>query len=248
VWLLLSMLRINKWPVVRATMRDPAGALPVFLFVLALAGTFWSDGSATERWQGMVPFARLLTVTIFMAQYRENDRSAQVFVAFLFSCTVLLLLSLLLDVLNLPEENPGIPVKDHISQSLEFAICAAVLIEIGISKARTAVWVALGLFIWAGVFLGDILFVATARTSLVVVLALGCVLGFRTFRWKGALIAGMLTLGALTVLAVSSPHLKDRMLSVPSELKEEGVLYPKSGSFSGKSRSASLPRRESSVT
>ncbi len=80
----------------------------------------------------------------------------------------------------------GVPVKNYIVQSAEFAICAAVLFDIAITRASVRQWMmAAGALLLALAFLADILFVVTSRTTLVVLPALALVYGFHRFGWKG---------------------------------------------------------------
>src|SRR5262249_6960861 len=93
---------------------------------------------------------------------------------------------------------PGVPVKDYISQSGMFTICVFVILRFAYDRWRSAQHsLALALFILAGIFLANILYVATSRTFLIVIPVLLVVFGYQAFRWKGAilLLVGILALG-----------------------------------------------------
>jgi O-antigen ligase len=79
---------------------------------------------------------------------------------------------------------------------------------------------ALALAIWALIFLLNIAFVATARSTLIVFAALLVVLAVQRFDWKGILV----TLGVGVVFAglawTSSSYLQARVLAVPQEIHD----------------------------
>ena len=109
---------------------------------------------------------------------------------FLVSCTALLLLSFMLKAwpwMWWPVVIPGVPVKDYVVQSGEFLLCA-----FGLAHWAIDAWqqnrrrLALALATLALLFLGNIVFVATSRASLVVFAALVGVMAFQRFGWKGA--------------------------------------------------------------
>jgi len=112
-----------------------------------------------------------------------------------------------------------VPIKDYIVQSNEFLICAVALTHLSISAWRDGRrGMALGLAAFALAFLLNIVFVATARSTLVAFVALLAVLAFQRFNWKGVVIV----LGAGLTLAglawVSSPYLQERVLGVVQEI------------------------------
>src|SRR4029450_7174462 len=95
-----------------------------------------------------------------------------------------------------PDTFPGVPVKDYIIQSSEFLICAVALAHLSISTWRGGGRrLALGLATFALVFLINIAFVATARSTLVAFAVLLAVLAFQRFDWKG--VVAVLGVGVL---------------------------------------------------
>ena len=105
----------------------------------------------------------------------------------------------------------GVPVKDYILQSELFAICAFGLIGQAVEVWRSRVRLALGLVVLAAGFIGNLLYVQTARTTLVAMAVLVVVFALRKFGWIGALgavaIAAVLAFGAW----MSSPYLRERV-------------------------------------
>jgi O-antigen ligase len=193
-----------------------AGGLPILLWLLAAMGMLWADVSLTERLQGLNSFHKLLFVPLLLAQFYRGGRARWVIVAFLASCGVLLIASLGLALLpglswRGKDKMLGVPVKDYILQSELFVICA-----FGLLGQASAIWrarpqVALLLALAAALFIGDLLYVETARTALIVMAVLLCLLGMRQSGWKGALAA--CAIGALLAAAawMTSPHLRERM-------------------------------------
>jgi hypothetical protein len=115
---------------------------------------------------------------------------------------------------------PGIPAKDYILQSEEFLICAFVLLGIALDRARDGRWRSVaGLFALSAIFLGNIAFVATGRTALLVAPVLALLLGYRQFRWRG-LVGAALVFAVLGGAAVAgSSYLRTRLVTSVSELR-----------------------------
>jgi O-antigen ligase len=166
----------------------------------------------------------LLAIPFLLAHFRRSDRGAWVLMAFLLGCTLLLATSYFLALWpgltwRGVRAGLGVPVKDYIAQSGEFAICVFVLLPIALSVVRTRPWVSLGILSLATLFLIDFLYVATGRTALAVTVVLLLVFAFRQFGWKKG---GLVLLAAmLLVLAIweSSPFLRSRVGVVPGEIE-----------------------------
>jgi len=223
LWL-LALLPTLDVAALRRDLATAAGALPAALFVLAVIGMAWADVPFSERFDSLKVFVRLLAIPLLFVQFRRSDRGLWVIGGYLASCTALLgasWLSAIWPSLAWRKEWPGIPVKDYIVQSGEFLICALGLLHIAIAKWRQSqrgLALALGLF--ALVFLANIFFVATGRSSLIVLAVLLVVLGLQRFSWKGTL--GIIMAGA-TLAALgwfSSPYVRARVLSVLQEVRD----------------------------
>jgi O-antigen ligase len=221
VWLLAVLPTLNL-AAVRRELATPAGGLPVLLWLLGALGMLWADASWSERLRGVEPFHKLLIIPLLLAQFRESENGWRVVAAFLISCTGVLVLSwsLWLLQLELPGRDLRVPVKDYISQSGFFAICAFVLADMAIENWRRrrfhrAVLIAT----LALLFLANIAYAALGRTVLVIIPVLFVLLALRHFQWKGAvatLIAGAI-LGAL--IWASSPFLRQRAVNVLDEVR-----------------------------
>lgn len=210
-------LRSLRWAVAM-----PAAAIPLLLFAYGVIGMAWGGASFEDQWGSIKPTLRFLAIPLLFIQFRRSERGMWVLVGFLASCTVLLAVSWLHAVWPLyraGRTQPGIPVKDYIVQSGEFLICAFALTHLSISAWRDGRWRAtLGLTTLALMFLINIAFVATARSSLIIFAALLVVVALQRFNWKGA--AAVVMAGAVfSGLAwVSSSHLRARVFSVASEI------------------------------
>jgi O-antigen ligase len=116
---------------------------------------------------------------------------------------------------------PGVQLKDYIVQSGEFLICAFALTHLAITRWRSDRRAqALALALFALVFLANIVFVATGRSTLVIFMVLLPVLAFQRFRWRGVLAiigAGIILAG---VAWTSSPYLRERVLAVAEEIQQ----------------------------
>lgn len=142
--------------------------------------------------------------------------------AFLASCTAVMLTSWLMFVdprilLN-PLRSPGVPVKNYIAQSQEFALCAfaALGAAVYLLKAQRKTWAALLLVLGIG-FLANMVFVASSRTVFVCIPVLIVIFAARYFSVRGfaALMAAVIAIGA--VAWMSSPYLQMRAATISSE-------------------------------
>jgi O-antigen ligase len=161
-------------------------------------------------------------IPLLLAQFRYSGRVAWVLGGFLASCTALLLLSYVLKAwpwIWWSVRTPGVPVKDYVVQSGEFLLCAFGLVHWALDAWRqNQRWLVLALGTLALLFLGNIVFVATSRASLVVFVALLGLMAFQRFGWKGAV--GMIAGGALLagVAWTSSSHFRERIMAVSDEI------------------------------
>src|SRR5262249_42872434 len=126
---------------------------------------------------------------------------------------------------------PGVPVKDYILQSGEFVLCSFALLDRAITgwgKERLKSVLLAGL---ALVFLGNVVFVALGRTSVVVIVVLFGLLAPRHFerRALAAFIAAGVVVAALAWTA--SPYLRSRVTHLVAEL--DGSIADRNESSAG---------------
>jgi O-antigen ligase len=214
LWL-IALLPTLDIAAVRREVMSAAGGLPVLLWVLGALGMLWADASWSERVEGVSGFHKLLMVPLLLAQFRRSGQAQWVALAFLASSGLLLVISWALALTPgltwRGKDGVGVPVKDYILQSAIFAICAFGLIGQAAELWRSRLRRALLLLAGAALFIANILFVVTARTTLAVMVVLVLLLGLRRFGWKGALgacLAGCVLAGAAWA---SSPHLREQV-------------------------------------
>jgi hypothetical protein len=205
-----TLALIAIWLVMRIPMRDfaalrceiltPAGGLPVALCAMGMLGVLWSDAPVAERVNGLSSYYKLLAIPLLLAQFRcfepgkvrRTECGTWVVAGFLISCTILLLVSwglVLLPDLPWRGRNPdivGVPVKDRITQSSLFVLCAFGLIESAFdARGNMRRALTFGTLLLALGFLANVLFVATSRTALVLIPVLLFLFGVRRFGWYG---------------------------------------------------------------
>lgn len=218
LWL-VALVPTLDIPLVRRTLREPAAALPVALWLLALVGMLWADASWHDRFWGLDGFHKLLVIPLLLAQFRRSERGIYVVYGFFFSCIAMLFASSGLRVLwtwwsvTVPGKLPGLLVRDYIAQSSEFLICAIVLFGLAAERWRANAKLAAAAVLLALIFLGNIFYVAPGRTALAILPLLLVLFGFRYFGWKGVL-AAIVAAGVLAAAAwAASPLLRARMIA-----------------------------------
>jgi O-antigen ligase len=228
IWL-VAVVSSTDPAALRKILSSPSGYLPVLLVLLALAGTFWSDVSITNKIYALQPYLKLLSIPLLLTQFSRSGRGHRVLVGFLVSCSALLALSFASAIWP-PIAwwrlgNPGVPVKDQIAQSAEFVICAFCLLYVSTIewRARRHAYSAIALAS-SLLFIANVLFVATSRTELIAIASLLLVFLVRDRGWK------MLPLGLLIVVAlasvvwVSSSYIRGRVAHGVWEIKQYELL------------------------
>jgi O-antigen ligase len=208
---------------VRRELLSAAGGLPVLLWVLAAVGMLWADVSWSERVAGLSGFHKLLCIPLLLAQFRRSTQARWAIIGFLASSAVLLVVSWALVLTPgltwRGKVSPGVPVKNYIMQSAIFVICAFGLLGQAVELWHRRALLFLVLVLLAAVFVANIFYVETARTTLVVAAVMLVLFGSRQFGWKGAL--GAALIGAMLTGAVwtSSPYLRQRVSVAVKELQ-----------------------------
>ena len=208
----------------RRELSHPAAALALLLVALAALGILWSEASWARAFQGFTPFAKLLVIPLLFVHFRQSERGLWVLAAFLLSCAVLLVASLILISWPRPFgwrlNTHGIPVKDRIVQSGEFVLCAFGALYLAFELFRGGRrWLAMALAGLAGAFLANVLYIAASRTSLVVIPVLLLFLGFRWFGWKGTLALALAGGAFAAIVWISSPHVQQRISDISKEVQ-----------------------------
>jgi O-antigen ligase len=225
-WLIAVLSKFDVSSVQTEVM-TAAGGLPVLLWALAAIGMLWADVGWNERLQDLRGFHKLLLIPLLLAQFRRSRWAKRSMLAFLASAFALLVVSGLTfspGLLGREKADVGVPFKDYIAQSGIFATCAIGLLGQAIELWRTGrVKRALAAIFTAVAFFGNILYVATARTTLVVVAVLLLLLGIRQFGWKGLLAVGLLAAPLVSLSWISSPYLRGRVIHMIEEVQDYRV-------------------------
>lgn len=227
LWLVTLVPTIDP-PSFLRTLRRPAALLPVIFVALTVIGMLWAEGSWSAAFHGLAPAAKLLILPLLLFQYEYSARSYQVFIAFLASCTLLLFYSWLIAIV--PEwrltmahgfDTTGVPVRNTIDQNQEFALCAFALASLAVSTFRRRHQVAaVAIALLAATFLGNIIFVALARTSLVYIVPLTVIFAFWHFDRRMTLVMMAGLTAGIAVVWISSPYLRGRVENIAVEYRE----------------------------
>ena len=221
LWFLALIPTLDPRALLRSLTR-PASSLPLAIFVLAVVGTLWSDSPWPARLQGINPVAKLLAVPFLLYHFERSQRAIWVFVALLISCALLMALSWI--VLFAPElkltstASPGVPVKNYIDQSQEFALCLFALAPFVLSlicQRRFALAAACTALMLG--FFANMMFVVSARTALIY---MPVMLGLFAILYLGRRATVLLLVGAVAAAALvwlTSPYLRDRIEAVAVE-------------------------------
>jgi O-antigen ligase len=211
--LLVSMAPFLDVNAFLQSLRRPICVLPLALFALAAVGTLWSDSPWGVRLYAVGPTVKLLMLPVLFYHFERSERGPQVLVAFLVSCVLLLAMSwaVAFDP-NLALKTGaarGVPVKDYIDQSQEFALCAVALAFPVITQLRAKrIWLAVMLIAIALSFVVNMMFVIVSRTALVTLPILLTVFALLHLKWRSIVII----LCAATVFAglgwAASPQLR----------------------------------------
>ena len=218
IWLLVVIPTFD-WADVRRELMTPAGGLPVLLVLLGVLGTLWADVSIIARWGGLGSFLKLLFIPLLFAQFRRTDRGYWVFGGYIVSCIVLLLLSFVLALWpSFPihfSHDFGVPVGNIPSQSGEFATCIFGLIFLANEAVtrRRWLWLLGCLTVIVGMLI-DMFFVATGRTSLVVMLVLLAVFAVKKLKPRGIFILFTSAIAICAVAWFSSAYLRARTAQI----------------------------------
>ena len=225
LWFAALIPTIEPRGLLRSLLR-PIAALPIALFALALLGTLWSDASWDARLHAVSPTAKLLALPLLFYHFQRSPRGLWVFIAFLASCTLLMLVSwvvFMIPELSLKEQivsgiympSRGIFVKNYIAQSQEFALCAVALaypVMMLLRAGRTRLAVLLGAVALS--LLVNMLFVAVSRTALVTMPIMLAVFALMHLKWRTNVVISCTAVVLAGLAWVASPQLQRTVTTV----------------------------------
>jgi O-antigen ligase len=213
VALLVSLVRFADARAFLQSLRRPIAALPIALFTLVVLGTLWSDAPWGVRLHAVSPAAKLLMLPVLFHHFERSSRGVKVFTAFLISCALLMVMSWIVafDPALAPKSTVeyGVPVKNYIDQSQEFALCAVALAYPVITLLRAGrIRLALLLVAIALSFVVNMAFVIVSRTALVTMPIMLAVFALLHLKWR----TNLIMLGVAIMLAglawTASPKLQ----------------------------------------
>ncbi|MBR1232040.1 O-antigen ligase [Bradyrhizobium sp. AUGA SZCCT0182] len=195
---------------------------PLAIVLIAVLGTLWADVPWQERLQGIKPAAKLLAIPFLIYHFQESRRGSWVFIAFLASCALLMGLSwivLFAPALKLATTaSAGVPVKNYIDQSQEFALCMVALapcIATLYKHHRYAAAVACAVLALG--FFANMAFVVSARSALIYVPVLLIVFALKYLDHRqSALLFAAIAIAAIAVW-FTSPYLRTRVGNIATE-------------------------------
>jgi O-antigen ligase len=158
---------------------------------------------------------KLLAVPLLLYHYERSQRAHWVLFAFVASCVLLMGLSWVTyfaDWKASPGGLAGVPVRNYIDQSHEFALCLFVMAPLILSLAANGhrAWT----FAFAAVMLGfyfDMRFVATSRTAFAYFPILLILFAAKYLNRRHAIYFLMFAAIAEFGVLLSSPYLRDRV-------------------------------------
>jgi O-antigen ligase len=221
LWIVVLVPTVD-WGAFSWNLSRPACALPLAFFGLAIVGVLWSESPWSASLHGINPVSKLLVIPLLLYHFQRSQRGTWVFLAFLGSCTLLMILSWI--VLFVPEfkiartVSDGVPVKNYIDQSQEFALCAFALARPALILFRQWQW---GRFVGCMVlilaFVANMLFVASARTALIYMTVLLVLFALLHLRRRAMLALFAATAVASMLVWTTSPYLRQRIADIAVE-------------------------------
>ncbi|MDO9414057.1 MAG: O-antigen ligase family protein [Pseudolabrys sp.] len=224
LWL-LAFIPICDLARLRRIALTPAGTLPLLLVAFGFLGMLWTDATWAERGNGISSYLKLLFIPLLMCQFTASQRAHHVLTGFLISCAVLMVVSWAIFLwpgmpFPVQTKGPGVPVKDYISQGAMFTICVAILMQLAFDHWRGGRrGVALAIVVVAVLFLANVFYVATSRTSLVVIPLLLVFFGYRQFGWKGMVASGVAFILLAAAAWPSANYLRERVNTFVQEVQ-----------------------------
>jgi len=220
VWFFVLIPTVEPRSFLRS-LKHPACFLPIAFFALAVIGTLWADGPWSARFHGVSPVAKLLAIPFLFYHFERSTRGVQVLTAFLVSCVLLLAMSwivafdprLALRAVPLKDYYGvaayGVPVKNYIDQSQEFALCAVGLAYPIVTLLRSKrILPAASLIALSLSFVVNMAFVIVSRTALVTMPIMVAVFVLLHLKWRSIVIILSVTTVFGGLAWATSPQLR----------------------------------------
>jgi O-antigen ligase len=218
IWLVAVIFTLRRGD--RDLLFTAAGGLPALLVLLGVAGMAWADVSLAERVDGLNSFLKLSLIPLMLLHFRRSERGLCVFAGYSASCLVLLVVSYVIAYGDIRLTGDfGVPAKNAATQSGEFATCLLGFGYLAYECIGRRKWALAALAIGLALaMLANMLFVATGRTALVVVLVLLVLFAALHLTWRGMALVFIAAAVLLSAGLFSSNYLRVRIESVRTEL------------------------------
>jgi hypothetical protein len=224
LWL-VALAPATDFDTFRGLMKRPVCFLPVSFFVLAMVGTLWSSVPWGARLYSVGPVAKFLVIPLLIYHFQRSTRGPWVLLAFFVSCTCLMIYSWVVAIdprLALkPNASYGVPLKNYIDQSQEFAVCAVGILYVIVQAwSNRQTLKALSLTVIALAFFANMTFIVVSRTALVTIPFMIAAFAVFHISRRGLVAAA----GALAVLVLAawtaSPSLRARTGTIISQYQD----------------------------
>lgn len=236
IWLLalIPLIPVLDYRACLALLKQPICLAPLAIVGLSLLGAILAtDIPWHDRMRGISAAAKLMVIPLFLYHFERSQRAIWVLTAFICSCCLLMILSWVVyfepqfKITN--TANDGVPIKNYIDQSQEFAICLVVLapITMHFCRKRRYWWAALCGAASAGLFF-NMAFVVSARAALVYLPVLLVIFAFRYLGRRSS--ALLLTATLMTGAAIwqTSDYWQSRIVKFAAEYDDYKQNVPAS--------------------
>jgi O-antigen ligase len=223
IWFIVLLPTID-YPAFFSSLKNPVSFLPIAFVGLAILGMCWADDAWIVRLDGLRPVGKLAAIPFLFYHFQRSQRGHWAFIAFLASCSILLAVSFLAffapDLKIEASKYPGVPVRNYIDQSQEFAICIFALL-VTVLKLIERRRIALAIFC-GGLALGfylNMTFVALARTAVLYSPVLEVIFAAKYFTRNKGILVCLIGFVATAAVGFASPYLNTRANFVVRDYK-----------------------------
>ncbi len=226
IWVVVLLPAVD-WRAFGELLRRPVCYLPLAMVALAALGMLWSEAPWAARTYALRPVGKFLMLPLIVYHFQHSKRGPLIFISFLVSCALLMLLSFLVaydprfalkSVNEFTGDLYGVPVKNYIDQSQEFALCIVALAWpiLACIKARRFGMAAL-LGVVALGFLVNMMFVTVSRTALVSLPVMLLLFAWKHLTRRGMALVLAGCVAAVALLWVVSPNLRAKLDTIGAE-------------------------------
>ena len=191
------------------------GSLPCAVVAARHLGLALVRGFLARTVGGFAAISQAARRPLLLVQFRESRRCHWILLAFLVSCTALLALSFGFELTGFTwrfSKERGVPVRDVIAQSGEFLLCGFALLAASIAFYRNGQHrVAAGSLLLSLLFFLNLIYVASARTTIVVAFVIMIFVACRLFAGIQRVAVAFMGTAILLASTFGSPQVRDRI-------------------------------------